>query len=145
MENYKSNLLEELSKEISIEDQKKTDVKMLLAAKIADAIAAKGWSKADLMRAVNVKNQSIITKWLSGTQNFTVDTLVSIGHALGIGLLNTVIEANKPTTYIGFVVGSTPSNQKSEELGYEYKERSSSSRVQKIIFSFQSNNVQAEA
>jgi hypothetical protein len=37
---------------------------------------------------VNKENPSIVTKWLSGTHNFTVDTLVELGNALDINLLN---------------------------------------------------------
>jgi len=88
MENNKSNVVEALLNEIDPLEQKKTDAKMLLAAKIADAMKAKGWKNKDLLAAVNKENPSIITKWLSGTHNFTVDTLVEVGQALGIDLLN---------------------------------------------------------
>jgi hypothetical protein len=40
------------------------------------------------LRAVGKDNPSIITKWLSGTHNFTVDTLIELQHALDITLLD---------------------------------------------------------
>jgi len=51
---------------------------MLIAAKIDDAIKAKNWKKKDLLEAMGRKNPSLVTKWLSGTHNFTVDTLVEL-------------------------------------------------------------------
>ena len=69
-------------------EQLKVDTKMLLAAKIADAMKIKNWQKKDLMQAVKKNNPSIITKWLSGTQNFTIDTLVELEYALNINLIN---------------------------------------------------------
>jgi ribosome-binding protein aMBF1 (putative translation factor) len=72
-------------------EQSKVDAKMILAARIQDAIKSKNWQKKDLMKAVKKRNPSIITKWLSGTQNFTIDTLVELEHALDIKLLNNKI------------------------------------------------------
>ncbi len=69
-------------------EQAKVDAKMILAARIQDAMKVKNWTKKDLMKAVKKSNPSIITKWLSGTQNFTIDTLVELEHALDIKLLN---------------------------------------------------------
>lgn len=88
METFSSKLIDDLLDSIDPVEQAKVDVKMLIAAKIADAMKAKGWRNNDLLKAVNKENPSIITKWLSGTHNFTVDTLVELGSALDIKLLN---------------------------------------------------------
>jgi transcriptional regulator with XRE-family HTH domain len=61
---------------------------MLIAAKIADAMAAKGWNKTLLMKAMGKTNPSEITRWLSGTHNFTTDTLIDLQRALNIKLLD---------------------------------------------------------
>ena len=61
---------------------------MLLAVKIADAMQAKGWNKTRLMKEMGKSNPSEITRWLSGTQNFTVDTLVDLERVLEIKLLD---------------------------------------------------------
>ena len=61
---------------------------MLLAAKIADAMKAKGWKNKDLLKAMGKNNPSEITKWLSGTHNFTVETLVELENVLNVKLLN---------------------------------------------------------
>ncbi|MFO7924342.1 MAG: helix-turn-helix transcriptional regulator [Bacteroidales bacterium] len=80
--------LDRLLDEISPIEQAKTDAKMMLAARIADAMKAKKWKNKELLAAVGKTNPSIITKWLSGTHNFTVDTLVELEEALGISLIN---------------------------------------------------------
>ncbi len=88
MKNNRTNVIDELLSTITPEEQAKTDAKMLLAAKIADAMKAKGWNNKDLLKAVGKKNPSEITKWLSGTHNFTVDTLIDLENVLDVKLLN---------------------------------------------------------
>ena len=88
MKNNRTNVIDELLSTITPEEQAKTDAKMLLAAKIADAMKAKGWNNKDLLKALDKKNPSEITKWLSGTHNFTVDTLIDLENVLDVKLLN---------------------------------------------------------
>jgi transcriptional regulator with XRE-family HTH domain len=95
METYSSKLLSELLDAIPTIEQAKTDAKMLIAAKIADAMQAKGWKHKDLLEVLGKTNASIITKWLSGTHNFTVDTIVELEQALDIQILN--LEAERLT------------------------------------------------
>ncbi|HAH22811.1 MAG TPA: hypothetical protein DCL77_03445 [Prolixibacteraceae bacterium] len=85
--NYTSDILDELLSEITSEEQRKTDKRMLLAARIDDAMKAKGWRKGDLAREMN-KQPSIITRWLSGTNNFETDTIFELEDKLGIKLIN---------------------------------------------------------
>ena len=87
-----NSILSKFLDTVSDLDQKKTDTQMLLAAKIDDAIKAKGWKKKDLLSALGKKNPSLVTKWLSGTHNFTVDTLVALEDVLDIELFNLSIE-----------------------------------------------------
>jgi len=88
METYKDEALNSLLSEITPSEQAKTDAKMLLAVKIADAMQAKGWNKTRLMKEMRKTNPSEITRWLSGTQNFTVETLVDLERVLEIRLLD---------------------------------------------------------
>lgn len=88
MKELKNTILSSLLEEIDPLDQAKTDAKMEIAAKIADAMKAKKWKKKDLLDAVGKSNPSIVTKWLSGTHNFTTETLVELEHALNIKLIN---------------------------------------------------------
>ena len=61
---------------------------MRLAAKIADAMKAKGWNNNRLMEEMGKNSASIISRWLSGTHNFTSDTLFDLEEVLKINLLN---------------------------------------------------------
>ena len=78
---YKSPILSELIQNISKEELEKTESKMRLALKIAEAIKAKGYNKGEFAKKIN-KNNSEISKWLSGTHNFTHDTLILLENEL---------------------------------------------------------------
>lgn len=84
--------LEKILEEITPEHQARTDAKMLLAARIADAMEAKGWNNKMLMEALGKKNPSEITRWLSGTHNFTVDTLTDLSRVLERNFINLSVE-----------------------------------------------------
>lgn len=86
-ETHKSKIIDEILDAISPAEAKRIENKMLLAAKIEDAIHAKGWKKKDLANVLN-KRPSEITKWLSGTHNFTTDTLWDIENVLDMKLIN---------------------------------------------------------
>jgi DNA-binding Xre family transcriptional regulator len=86
-EKHESEFLTELLSEISPKEQAKTDYRMMLAAKIDKARIAKGWSKKDLADRMG-KRPSEITKWLSGTHNFTADTLFELQYLLEDQFIN---------------------------------------------------------
>lgn len=88
--------LDELLAEISPLEQAQTNARMQIAARIADAMRAKNWKNKDLLEKVGKKHPSVISKWLSGTHNFTIDTLVELEQVLEIELLN--IEDRQPET-----------------------------------------------
>jgi transcriptional regulator with XRE-family HTH domain len=72
----------------------RTEARMMVAAKIYNALEAQSISQKDFALLLN-QQPSVITKWLSGTHNFTLDTLVNIQKALKINLLDLEIEAVK--------------------------------------------------
>jgi ribosome-binding protein aMBF1 (putative translation factor) len=84
----KKTLLNELLKRITPEEQEKTDKKMILATKVTNAIKAKGLKKSEFADILG-KQPSEISKWLSGTHNFTIETLMDIERVLSIQLLDT--------------------------------------------------------
>ncbi len=86
-EAYTSNILDELLSVETPELTQRVRNRMLLAAKIADGIKKMGWNKTKLAQMLN-KQPSEITKYLSGTHNFTSDTLSDIQYVLGIKLLS---------------------------------------------------------
>jgi ribosome-binding protein aMBF1 (putative translation factor) len=82
---YTSPILTKVLTKRNMANYEKTKRNMLLAARIDDALKLKGFSKkqlADLME----KRPSEITKWLSGTHNFTLETLYRIETYLGVTL-----------------------------------------------------------
>lgn len=105
--NKKNSALNELLNEITPQEQRKTDRRMQLAMKIDEARKANKWSRQDLANALG-KQKSVITKWLSGTHNFNIDTLMDIEDVLNIKLLD--VEQPKEKTVVVLNV-----NVKSEE------------------------------
>ena len=85
--NYSDSIIDKIFNEISKAEYDLTEKKMLLAARIDDAIKARGWQKQDLARALH-KRPSEISKWLSGTHNFTTETLWEIEKVLFVELVN---------------------------------------------------------
>ena len=79
--------LDNLLAEITPEQQARTDRKMRIACIIDDAMKAKGLGKKQFADKVGRK-PSEITKWLSGTHNFTIETLADIERVLEIRILN---------------------------------------------------------
>ena len=57
-----------------------------IAKRIADILDEKGWSRTELGRRTG-KSPSEVSKWLSGTQNFTLRTIAMIEEALGVELI----------------------------------------------------------
>lgn len=68
----------------------KTRNRMLIAAKISDALRNKGLTQKDFARMMG-KTESEVSEWLSGDRNFTIDTLTAIELALKIKLLDTTL------------------------------------------------------
>jgi ribosome-binding protein aMBF1 (putative translation factor) len=86
-DDYSSPLIKELSDAITLQEQEQTDYKMKLAAKIYKAMKALDMTQTQFAESMN-KPISLISRWMSGTHNFTVDTLVDIQRILGISLLD---------------------------------------------------------
>jgi len=94
-----NNLINNLLNSINPEDKERIEYRMLVAARIDSAMKAKGWKTKDLLHALGKKNPSEVTRWLSGTHNFTMDTLVDLQRVLGIKLLRTDLDQNEVSTY----------------------------------------------
>ncbi len=91
-------LLDNLLAEITPEQQARTDRKMRIACMIDDAMKDKGYGKKQFADKVGRK-PSEITKWLSGTHNFTIETLSDIERVLEVRILN-LSSRNKSKTNI---------------------------------------------
>lgn len=66
----------------------KTRNRMMVAAKIADAMRSSGMNQKQLAQKMG-KTESEVSEWLSGDRNFTLDTLTEIEHTLNVSLLDT--------------------------------------------------------
>jgi hypothetical protein len=103
----KKSIIGEILESISPAEARRIETRMLLAAKIDDAMKANGWKKKDLMLAMGKTNQSEITRWLSGTHNFTSDLLSDLGRVLNTNFLN--LDPTLPQSVVFQVVTvSTP-------------------------------------
>lgn len=83
---YNSPLIKELLDEITPEELLMTEKRMRLASRLAEAIKVKGWRKNEFAKVIG-KKPSVVSKWLSGTHNFTADTLFDIERILNINLI----------------------------------------------------------
>ena len=104
--NYKSDEIDDILKSIQPEESYRIEQRMLLALKIIKAMKAKGLSKIGFAEKMD-KHPSVITNWLSGTHNFTTDTLSDIQRILGINLIN-VQEKNEQQLAVFQVMVSSP-------------------------------------
>lgn len=85
-EEHTSKELEKLLAEITPQEQTRSDQRMMLALKIDDARKAKGWNQTEFAMEMG-QQPSVISKWLSGVNNFTADTLWDIEEKLGVELI----------------------------------------------------------
>lgn len=76
----------------------KTRNRMIVAAKIADAMKAKDLNQKQFAKLME-RTESEISDWLSGDRNFTIDTLFDIGQALGITFLSETIQYTTSDLY----------------------------------------------
>lgn len=114
-----SNIIKELREQRNKHEANRTKTSMLLAAKISSVLKEQGIGKSQFAVMLD-KKASVISKWLSGTHNFTSDTLTDIGSVLNIDLFKLenergIVTANlKPysTTFIVRPVGSKLSSKK---------------------------------
>lgn len=83
VEKHTSKMMQDLLEESSPVEMQQTRMKMFIAAKIDDALQSKEWTRSKLAKKLG-KSRSEITKWLSGTHNFTVDTLTEICYVFGM-------------------------------------------------------------
>lgn len=67
-----------------------------LSDQIYEAMMSKGWNKADLARATG-KSRAWVTQVLSGENNMTMKTFVSILHAMGMKAETKIVNESECT------------------------------------------------
>jgi len=84
---YHSDTIDEILKGIDPKLEKRIEFRMQLALKIDKARIRMGLSKKQFADKLS-KSPSEISKWLSGTHNFTSDTLFEIQQLLKVELIS---------------------------------------------------------
>ena len=90
---YTDPVFEQLLHAVPVHLRKETERSYGIAERIYAILKQKGLSKTDLARLTGKKNAEV-SKWLSGTQNFTLRTIALIEEALGCELIS--IAQTKP-------------------------------------------------
>ncbi|MBK7970265.1 MAG: helix-turn-helix transcriptional regulator [Bacteroidetes bacterium] len=106
---YSSEILNEMMNRISPITKMEVSIKMRLASRIQDLIVEKGWTKSEFALKVN-KQPSEITKWLSGTHTFTMDTICEIAVDLDVSF-NELIQSNETVIKQYVSICASPQSQ----------------------------------
>lgn len=86
MKTHRSKLIDDFFTITDKVTYEKTLVKMTIAKKISKGMAKQKIGKKDLALKM-LQQPSVVTKWLSGGHNFTIDTLVELQNQLKIKLI----------------------------------------------------------
>ena len=90
----RSSVLEERRKRVNPEIRQSVALSFRIVDRIHDILQEKGLKQKDLAQRLG-KSEAEISKWMRGTHNFTIDTLVSIEDALNA----TIVQVYHPYTY----------------------------------------------
>ena len=79
------DLVEALTKDMSVVDMAQTALHIEISRTIRNARKQKGLSQKGLAEKMGVK-QSLVSRWESSECNYTIDTLVEVADALGLSV-----------------------------------------------------------
>jgi transcriptional regulator with XRE-family HTH domain len=85
----RSSIIEERRRHVSIETRRSVDLSFQIVDRIHEILLAKGLKQKDLALMLG-KSEAEISRWMRGTHNFTIDTLITIEQALGSPILKVV-------------------------------------------------------
>lgn len=80
---YNSEFLDDLLGELKPNEKENLEESIQLAVHIDELVKKQGWNKLTFAEKVG-QHPSVISKWLSGTHNFTHETLMNIARVFGI-------------------------------------------------------------
>jgi transcriptional regulator with XRE-family HTH domain len=75
---------------------------LAITEKVRQAMDYKGWKSKDLAKAMD-KTPSEVSKWLSGTHNLTLKSIIKMEIALGLELTHTVPVKEYEYIYFGAI------------------------------------------
>lgn len=87
----RSNILEARRASVSEDARRRVALSFQIVDRIHAILEERGLKQKDLALMLN-KKESEISKWMRGTHNFTIDTILSIENALGINILQVAAE-----------------------------------------------------
>lgn len=92
----RSSIIEERRRHVNLDIRKSIDLSFQIVDRIHEILTEKGLRQKDLARMLG-KTEAEISKWMRGTHNFTIDTLISIENALGEPILEVCHTGTKET------------------------------------------------
>lgn len=87
---YSSETIRDLIKETEKEFpylSKQVEIKMRIACKLDDRRRELGWTIKDMAKAFD-KTPKLMEVWMSGTHNYTIDTIVLIEQVMKFNIIN---------------------------------------------------------
>lgn len=84
-----SNIINRRRAHVSDETRQEVEISFQIVDRIQDVLDEKGMQQKDLAATLG-KTQAEVSRWMRGTHNFTIDTLISIENALGAPILKVV-------------------------------------------------------
>lgn len=84
---------------------------LAITERVKDELEKRGWSQRDLARNMG-KNPSEVSKWLSGMHNLTLKSIVKMGRALEIDLLNPESTSQYHYVHLGLIRSEEEYSQK---------------------------------
>ena len=78
----RSSIISERRQSVNPDVRRRVALSFQIVDRIHEILISKGLKQKDLAERLG-KSESEISKWMRGTHNFTIDTLVSIEDALG--------------------------------------------------------------
>ncbi len=85
----RSNILEDRRRKVNPEVRESVDLSFQIVDRIHEILAEKGLKQKDLAMLLD-KKEAEISKWMRGTHNFTIETLVAIERALQAPILQVI-------------------------------------------------------
>ena len=84
---YNSEIIDSILDSIDNVNACKVETKIIIAAQIDIGMIASGLDKNKFAKLMK-QDVSVITTWLSGTHNFSIDTIIDIEQVLDIQIIN---------------------------------------------------------
>lgn len=84
---YIDPLFQEMLNQVPKDKRRESELSYGIARRIHEVLLRKDWTQADLARETG-KRETVVSRWMSGTHNFTIQTLAEIETALGEEILS---------------------------------------------------------